>query len=240
MNILKYILTTVLLLVTHTIFAATITVTNNGNSNAGSLRQAIFDATAGDTINFAADYIITLNNELVIDKDLTIDGGKNNIAISGNNSVRIFNIFMGTVNLNYLTIKKGKVFDDGGGIVNGGNLTIKNSTILNNSAMMNGGGIYSMGMLQIIDSTFANNSASNFGGGLYDMSSSAAISNSTFSGNIASSAGGIYAMTSFPLMNTIIANSTGSDCFGISSGDNFNTLIEDGSCDPTISDDPKL
>ena len=265
MNILKYILITISLSITNMVFADTITVTNNSNTGTGSLRQAIFDANAGDTINFAADYTIILNNELFIDKDLTIDGSKQNITISGNNSVRVFNIFFVTVNLSYLTITEGNGISGGAVMVDGATVTVENSTIFNNSAgdgggisnffgsltinkssfignsaFSIGGGIYSTGTLQITDSTFANNSASNSGGGLYDMSMSTAIFNSTFSGNNAFDGGGIYAMTSFPLMNTIIANSTGGDCFGISAGDNFNTLIEDGSCNPTISADPML
>ncbi len=240
MNFIKYFILIISILITNILSAATITVTNDNNDSAGSLRQAIFDANFGDTIDFAADYTIVLNNELFIDKDLTIDGINQNITISGNNSVRVFNIFLATVNLSYLTITQGQGFDGGGIFINGGTVTIENSTILNNSAM-DGGGIYSMGTLQIMNSTFANNSATNFGGGLYDMSMSAAISNSTFSGNSAiTDGGGIYAMTSFPLMNTIIANSTGGDCVGILVGDNTKTIIEDGSCDPTINSDPLL
>ena len=40
--------------------AATLTVTNANDSGAGSLRQAIADAAAGDTITFADEYTITL------------------------------------------------------------------------------------------------------------------------------------------------------------------------------------
>lgn len=50
--------------------AATITVSNANDSGAGSLRQAIADAAAGDTITFAGDYTITLTSELTISKNL--------------------------------------------------------------------------------------------------------------------------------------------------------------------------
>ena len=56
--------------------AATITVTNGNDSGPGSLRQAIVDASSGDTINFAPS-VTTVNltsGELVIDKNLTITG----------------------------------------------------------------------------------------------------------------------------------------------------------------------
>ena len=56
--------------------AATITVTNGNDSGPGSLRQAIVNASPGDTINFAPS-VTTVNltsDELLIDKNLTIDG----------------------------------------------------------------------------------------------------------------------------------------------------------------------
>ena len=54
--------------------AATITVTNGSDSGPGSVRQAIVEASAGDTINFAPS-VTTVNltsDELLIDKNLTI------------------------------------------------------------------------------------------------------------------------------------------------------------------------
>src|SRR6188508_3123933 len=60
--------------------AATITVTNTNDSGAGSLRQAIADATPGSTINFdpnvfATPQTVTLTSgTLYIDKNLTIQG----------------------------------------------------------------------------------------------------------------------------------------------------------------------
>lgn len=56
--------------------AATITVRSNADAGAGSLRQALIDATPGDTIDFSPTAVptITLASELVIDKALTISG----------------------------------------------------------------------------------------------------------------------------------------------------------------------
>src|ERR1044071_2265868 len=55
-----------------------ITVFNANDSGAGSLRQAIFDASAGDTINFALPQSVTAilltSGELLINKNLTING----------------------------------------------------------------------------------------------------------------------------------------------------------------------
>ena len=56
--------------------AATLTVTNGDDSGAGSLRQAVVDASGGDTIQFSGVTTVVLTSgSITIDKDLTIDGG---------------------------------------------------------------------------------------------------------------------------------------------------------------------
>lgn len=67
-----------------------ITVTSAADSGAGTLRQAIADATAGDTILFDPEVFpaertttIELASELVIDKDLTIDGTNAAVCLYG-------------------------------------------------------------------------------------------------------------------------------------------------------------
>ena len=80
----------------------------------------------------------------------------------------------------------------GGGIFNGGTLTISDSTISGNSADL-GGGIGNRGVLTVSDSTISGNSA-RVGGGVYsdtDLSSiKTTITNSTISGNSATQRGG--------------------------------------------------
>ena len=68
--------------------AATYSVTNANDSGPNSLRQAILDAAAGDTISFASGVTgtITLTSaQLTINKNLTINGpGAAHLTISGN------------------------------------------------------------------------------------------------------------------------------------------------------------
>lgn len=91
---------------------ASIVVTNTDDGGPGSLRQAIADAAPGDTITFNlanCPCAITLTSgELVIDKNLTIQGlGANVLTVSGNNASRVFRIESSTVTLSGLKIANG-------------------------------------------------------------------------------------------------------------------------------------
>lgn len=69
------------------VLAATITVTNTADSGAGSLRNAISNASPSDTIIFtntlAGQTIYLTSGELLISVDLTIDASalSNNVVI---------------------------------------------------------------------------------------------------------------------------------------------------------------
>jgi hypothetical protein len=232
----------------------TLTVTNGNNDGPGSLRQAIAEAGVGNIIYFDNDYTITLEKTgLTIGKDLTIDGEKFNIVISGDDALRVFYVNSGaTVNLNSLTITQGTgtygggifndgtvnlststvsanhVSNDGGGIYNSssGALTITDSTLSGNSAAFAGGGFENTGTATITNSTFSTNSA-DIGGGLDTLRGKTTITNSTFSANSASFGGGIRDNRgTTTLRNTILANSTGGNCDGgITDGGNN---IDDG------------
>ena len=187
-------------LTTPTASAATLAVTSTADSGAGSLRQAIADASAGDTIAFnlsGCPCTITLASELTIDKNLTITGpGANQLAISGNNATRVFQVVSGAAaTLDGLIISGGSSASDsnGGGILNNGTLAVTNSTFSGNNGGTFGGGIYNNlgGAATVADSTFSGNSAG-FGGGIVNDSGTLSVSNSTFSGNSAGIGGGIY------------------------------------------------
>ena len=75
-----------------------------------TLRQAILDACPGAVITFdnsLSEDTILLSSEIDIDRDITIRGTVP-ITISGNNSVRVFDVYAGTqVTLDSLTIAHG-------------------------------------------------------------------------------------------------------------------------------------
>ncbi|HEX4950980.1 MAG TPA: hypothetical protein VFZ34_30255, partial [Blastocatellia bacterium] len=132
--------------------AATFTVTNNNDANAGSLRQAVLDANAAagaDTIVFAANVTGTItltSGEIVITQPLTITGpGANVLAISGNNNSRVFNVSVVVpVTITDLTITRGNVAGFGGGMRSSGPLTLNNCHFTGNTAtgFIGGGGVH--------------------------------------------------------------------------------------------------
>ncbi|MBW4680058.1 MAG: DUF4347 domain-containing protein [Microcoleus vaginatus WJT46-NPBG5] len=154
---------------------ATITVTNNADSGAGSLREAIATAQAGDTIVFdpsLASQTITLSSQLNINKNLIIDGASAaGVTISGNNATRVFELQTApdntaiNVTMRNLIIANGKVsgIDEAGagaGIKTASStiLTVENCQVNNNVAQF-GGGIFAgfRGNTTVINSTFDGN-----------------------------------------------------------------------------------
>lgn len=189
------------------------TVTNTNDTGAGSLRQAILDANAGnvDVIIFAnnlAGQTITLASNLpeITVADLSIDasGLASPVTIDGNNN-GIFShrgAGTGTFAINNLAVTNGDsssfdfdpnlIFRNGGGIYSFGNVTVTNSTISGNftSGGGGGGGIYSGGNLTVTNSTISRNSAgSGGGGGIYSVGN-LTITNSTISENSTTDSGG--------------------------------------------------
>ena len=182
--------------------ATRLIVTSTGDSGAGSLRQAIGDASSGDTISFSVTGIITLTSgELVLDKDLIIEGpGSGDLTISGNNVSRVFNVTSDqvAVAVSALRILHGNVMAEGGGVLNSGTLILTNITITNSTAFYSSGGILNSGRLTIENSTISNNTtldAAGGGGGIWN-SGAVMIKNSTISNNAAGGrGGGIYNST---------------------------------------------
>jgi alpha-tubulin suppressor-like RCC1 family protein len=183
--------------------ATAVTVQNAHDSGAGSLRQAIADVCAGGTITFNGDMTILLDDELVLDKDLTIDGETHAVTVSGNDVTRVFNATAGHITLAHLTIADGHVTtDDCGGFSNrcGGGLILQNSSVAvtvldstfsGNQATWDGGGIYNYyGTLTVETSTFSDNQATSGGGGIYNYYGTLTVETSTFSGNQADYRGG--------------------------------------------------
>ena len=218
---------------------AVFTASNGDDSGAGSLRQAITDANGAagdDEIRFATGLTLVTLTTAQLDINttngtLTIDGdfnGASNVVVErsmamGTPEFRIFEI-TGDNNVTFdaLTIRNGKITDNGGGIRNQGNgtLTLTNSTVSGNEAQ-SVGGIFSSSAVTLTNSTVSGNEAGTFGGGIFSIGD-VTLTNSTVSGNQAGSdSGGIDSRGDVTLTNsTVSSNKAGTFSGGIfSSGD---------------------
>ena len=165
---------------------STLTVTNNfDNGSAGSLRYEIAAASSGDTIQFAPSLsgqtIMLLNSELVINKNLAIQGPSAPnapVTISGILDTRIFevdgaqtNVALSNLNLIDGTglarnaASAGAIDGQGGAIWNGGTLTIAGCNLNHNANSYTanptayGGAVYNAGTLSVQNCILDNNSA---------------------------------------------------------------------------------
>jgi predicted outer membrane repeat protein len=148
--------------------------------NEGGIRAAIAEGPGAYTFDCDGPTTVITGGEIVIDTDVTLDGG-GNLTVDGNRTHRVFSVPGGvTAELIGLTVASGRETDEhGGGIRNEGTLTLTNSTVSGSSAgddsgcrtddpallCSEGGGIWSEGTLTLIDSTISGNSA-HFGGGV--------------------------------------------------------------------------
>ena len=213
--------------------AATLTVTTTNDSGAGSLRQCIQIGVSGDSINFGVGGTIMLTTgELLITNNLTITGpGATNLAVSGNNASRVFNINAGVMaNVAGLTIRDGKANaglypggrgDAGGGVYNAGTLTLNDCVITNNTGGVGatglpgnphggvggwggwGGGIYNAGTMTLNASTVSGNFGGHGGQG--------GIAQFDASGGLGGYGGGIYNQGTLTAHATTFSGNAGGD-----------------------------
>lgn len=217
--------------------AATITVTNLNNSGTGSLRQAIINAVAGDTINFAAGLngsILLTVNELVINKNLTINGPGANVLtleMDSGDEQRVLHVTAGNVSISGLTLTGGNIqrFNTtlpGGSallIETGATVNVNNCWITNNQLFyenFNGqfnGTVQNHGTLTITNSSVSENPTANGTGGIANYGT-LTMTNSTVSDNAvfvdSFGVGGIHNVSgATTLLNCTIADNGGAGSY---------------------------
>jgi CSLREA domain-containing protein len=228
----------------------------NANQNSNSASADCAAGVGEDTINFnlGSPATITLVGQLPNITDsagLIIDGGGANITVSGNNTVRVFEVGTSTISgakltLNNLTVANGRALLGAGILNNSSNtLMVNNSTLSGNNAntqsQSGGGGIwnYNSATLTVSNSTLSGNSARMAGGGIHNNGGTLTVSNSTLSGNSTTESfgdgGGISSNGgAVTLKNTIVANSpSGRNCSQTPGAPITNggyNLDSDGSC----------
>jgi hypothetical protein len=163
-----------------------------------TINGAIEKASSGDTVYVAEGLYTGIASEVVrIDKNITISGGWDAgfshqgtlSTIDGQGMRRGINVLIGVVaTVERFQIRNGFLFNFGGGISNGGTLTLNSSIVSNNSTDF-GGGIANTGALTLNKSTVSGNLATTFGGGIHNHGM-LTLNNSTVSGNSSTTFGG--------------------------------------------------
>ncbi len=188
---------------------AQIVVTNNNDSGAGSLRDAVASAAPGQTITFStAGPIVLTTGEILIDKNLSIDGGAGGMTINANGSSRIFNITgaANTITLKNLELINGNAGGGfGGAIACGANLNVSFCTFFGNTAGNDGAiQFYGNTTANFVSCNFTNNTATSQAGAIELDLGTYTLVNCLFTGNTSGSFGGAV-LTG---INTTIINCT--------------------------------
>jgi hypothetical protein len=227
---------------------ADIVVTNNADSGAGSLRQAINDATPGSTITFgnalSGQTILLTSGQILVNKSLTIDGSALPVSVAiQNNSNRMLEFRAGAVVfLDSLTLSKGRCPHAGGAILNlGGNLTVNRCTLSDNTALddAGGGAIFNDvgATLTLNQCTLTGNHAREQGGAIYNYRATLTVVGCTISGNTSDGdpsfrgglgGGGIFNSSVLTLTNSIVAGNSDPHSPNISGPYNGNHNLTDG------------
>src|SRR5262249_3681112 len=143
-------------------------------------RYDVAHAQSGDTILLTGAVkggIVLTQGELLLNQNVAIkSAGNHQIMISGDGLSRVFEIAPGAqVSLSDLILTGGDGVasptssdpnDDSGGAIlvdSGGTLTVRDSTVSDNSASI-GGGVFNFGTLTVNNSTLFGNSGTVFGG----------------------------------------------------------------------------
>lgn len=214
--------------------------TNEG----GALSTAIFYAAPGDQLNvfgtctgsFRIDRDLVVSGSHTKTNPTTISGGgfDRTLWIAPDVTVTLSRLTITGGNVPFIGGGAGLYVNDGavvrlersvvianstsivgGGIVNGGSLTVFRSFIEQNHAVDNGdgGGIYNFGQLVVIHSRLWNNTAGGAGGGLFNEGS-AVFDDSSIRFNRAGNAGGILNVSLLTLNNTVVTGNHPDNCEG--------------------------
>ena len=196
-------------------FTATLDVTKADDGYDGvcdadcSLRDAVTIAPPGALINIPAGFYTLLQGEIVIDKDLVLNGSGSDKTVIQANLVaraanhRVFRIDGGTVTIVGISVQNGRAVERtdeapggnsgfGGGILNYGNLILETSVVKENTADWYGGGIGNEpgARLELIGSSVTGNTAGRAGGGIHSTKALVTLSKSLVADNAAEHSGG--------------------------------------------------
>ncbi len=234
-----------------------LTVTTTADSGDGSLRSAIAQATSGDTIQFSSNLsgkTITLKTgQLVLNKNLTIDGGAApGLTVSGNQASRVFYLDKKrTATIRNLTIADGKTEGAGGGIDtrHESTITLDNVNVHNNTSELGGGmRVGHLAKATILNSSFEGNDGTltdkhkGFSSGAIVHNESRGqlfIKNTSFENNKGFLGGAVY---SFSSVSLVVEDSTfeGNTAIRAEGGAIFTDGVSSKGYSPGFKDDGKI
>jgi hypothetical protein len=208
-------------------FASTLCTAYTGSTCTASITPAVgnagtYSVTTGGTLTVSANMNITgptTGSWAKLTNLVTVAGG------GSSNRFSVFTVSSGVTGaaINNLTITNGYSGVDGGGIHNGGALTVSNSTVSGNTSTNSGGGIFNNGTLTVSNSTVSGNS-SHDGGGICNEDT-LTVTNSTVSGNTSTNfGGGIFNEGALTVSNSTFSGNSSTNINGGGIHNNAGTL----------------
>jgi len=188
------------------------------------IRDAIAIGGGPHTFACVGPTIVVTEAEIVIDKDVVLDG-EGDLIVDGDEDHRVFSVPQGvTAKLRRFVVTNGSlpVNENGGGILNHGILTLTSTAVSKNSAY-GGGGIANLdgATLTMTNCTVSGNTAVGAGGIWNEASrgspnSTLTMINSTVSGNTAEYDGGLSSgqLGTVTMINCTVTGNTGTDGVG--------------------------
>lgn len=233
-------------------------MTINDSTFSGNTASSAADGYGGAIENFGT---LALNGSTFTDNTARWNGGAienwgGQLTVAGctfttnsaNAGGAINNNWYGTLNITDSTLRENTA-GAGGGLYNDNNspAEVSGATFVGNSATdTTGGGISNAGgsSLTVANSTFSANTAASYGGGIHNQDGVVTLTNVTLMGNSSGGGGGISNSDAGTLKyrNTVVAGSPGGgDCLSSGAiGENIHNLVQDGSCSPLLTGDPRL
>jgi predicted outer membrane repeat protein len=200
------------------------------------VRDAVEVVGGPHTFSCEGPTIITTEDEIIIDKDVILDG-EDNLTLDGNDSHRVLRVRYVTAEVRGMTVTGGRAEEPpiGGGLWNEGALTLTECKISGNTVASGagpeegGGGIFNTGLLTLKNSTVSQNRATGTGngGGIYSTESGTSgvtLIDSTVSENsTGGNGGGIFLDQGTVILvnSTVAKNQAGNMGGGIAARDDL-------------------
>lgn len=194
-----------------------------------SLNEALYKSKSGDTIRVTANtyyrsYTSQPNVVIIKQGGITLSGGWNSNftnqrgvsiidGLGSSNGILVDAPPGNMVVIEKFTIQNSQSQNGGGIYVYQAWVTLKNSTVKNNSAF-EGGGLFSISnaVITIENSTFSENTGNVNGASIYAADGSLHIKNSTIAFNTGTGVSSNGDISNFKIENSIIANNTAGNC----------------------------